>query len=42
MRPISKREDRIKIDLEETGCESLDWIQLTQRIGPNGGFFWES
>jgi hypothetical protein len=29
-RPRRKWEDRIRIDLRETGSESVDWIQLAQ------------
>ena len=29
-RPRRRLEDNIKIDLQEVGDESLDWIQLTQ------------
>jgi hypothetical protein len=27
---IKCREDNIKIDLQEVGCEGMDWIGLTQ------------
>jgi len=29
-RPRRRWEDNIKMDLQEVGCESLDWIELTQ------------
>ena len=29
-RPRSKWEDIIKADLQEVGCEGMDWIQLAQ------------
>jgi hypothetical protein len=29
-RPRSRREDNIKMDLQEVGCEVLDWIELAQ------------
>ena len=29
-RPICRLEDNIKMDLQEVGCGSMDWIELTQ------------
>ena len=29
-RPRLRREDNIKMDLHEVGCEFLDWIELAQ------------
>jgi hypothetical protein len=29
-RPRRRRVDNIKIDLRETGCDGIDWIDLTQ------------
>jgi len=29
-RPRPRREDNIKMDLQEAGCGSLDWIELAQ------------
>jgi len=29
-RPRSRWEDNIKIDLQEVGCEGVDWIELAQ------------
>jgi hypothetical protein len=29
-RPRSRREDNIKMDLQEVGCGSMDWIELAQ------------
>jgi hypothetical protein len=29
-RPRCRREDNIKMDLQEVGCGSMDWIKLTQ------------
>jgi len=29
-RPRHRREDNIKIDLQEVGCEGMDWIKLAQ------------
>jgi len=29
-RPRPRREDNIKMNLQEVGCEGMDWIQLTQ------------
>ena len=29
-RPRRRREDNIKMDLEEVGCGSMDWIDLAQ------------
>jgi len=29
-RPRSRWEDNIKIDLQEVGCRSVDWIDLAQ------------
>ena len=29
-RPRHRWEDNIKIDLQEVGCEDMDWIQLAQ------------
>ena len=29
-RPRHKWEDNIKMDLQEVGCEGMDWIRLTQ------------
>jgi hypothetical protein len=30
-RPRPRREDDIKTDLIETGCENVDWIQLARQ-----------
>ena len=30
LRTSRRREDNIKIDLHEVGCECMDWIELTQ------------
>jgi hypothetical protein len=29
-RPRHRREDNIKMDLQEVGCGVMDWIELTQ------------
>ena len=29
-RPRRRREDNIKMDLQEEGCEAMDWIELAQ------------
>ena len=29
-RPRCKWEDNIKMDLQEVGCEGIDWIELAQ------------
>ena len=29
-RPRRRREDTIKMDLQEVGCGSMDWIELAQ------------
>jgi hypothetical protein len=29
-RPRNRREDNIKINLQEVGCGSLDWIEMAQ------------
>jgi hypothetical protein len=29
-RPRHRREDNIKMDLQEGGCEGMDWIELAQ------------
>jgi hypothetical protein len=29
-RPRHRWEDNIKMDLQEVGCEDMDWIELTQ------------
>jgi len=29
-RPRRKWEDNIKMDLQEVGCEGMDWIELSQ------------
>jgi len=29
-RPRRKSEDNIKMDLQEVGCEGMDWIELAQ------------
>jgi hypothetical protein len=31
-RPRCKREDNIKMDLQEVGCWSTDWISLAQNM----------
>ena len=35
-RPIRRWEDNIKMDLQEVGCGSMDWIELAQ-VGTVGG-----
>ena len=30
MRPRRRLEDNIKMDLQEVGCEGVDWIELAQ------------
>jgi hypothetical protein len=35
-RPRLRWEDEIRVDLRETGCEGVEWIQLAQ-IGTGGG-----
>ena len=35
-RPRRRWEDNIKIELQEVGCEGMDWIELA-RIGTGGG-----
>ena len=35
-RPGRRREDNIKMDLQEVGCGGVDWIELTQ-VGTGGG-----
>lgn len=40
MRPRPRCGADIKADIEEVVCESLYWIQLTQRIESHSGFFW--
>jgi len=30
-RPWTRWEDNIKVNLKEVGCESMDWIDLTQK-----------
>jgi len=30
LRTSRRREDNIKIDLQEVGCECMDWIELAQ------------
>ena len=32
-RPILKWDDNIKMDLQEMGCEGMDWIELAQDRG---------
>jgi hypothetical protein len=32
-KPRCRWEDSIKIDIQEVGCESMDWIELTQDRG---------
>ena len=29
-RPGPRREDDVKMDLQEVGCRGMDWIELTQ------------
>ena len=29
-RPWHRREDNIKIDIQEVGCRAMDWIELAQ------------
>jgi hypothetical protein len=29
-RPMRRREDNIKMDLQEVGCGDMDWIELAQ------------
>ena len=29
-RPRRRREDNIKLDLQEVGCEGMDWIELAE------------
>jgi CRISPR/Cas system-associated protein Cas7 (RAMP superfamily) len=29
-RPRRRREDNIKVDVQEVGCGSMDWIELAQ------------
>jgi hypothetical protein len=29
-RPRRRREDNIKMDLQEVGCEGMEWIELAQ------------
>ena len=29
-RPMRRWEDNIKVDLQEVGCEGMDWIELAQ------------
>jgi hypothetical protein len=29
-RPKRRRENNIKMDLQEVGCEGMDWIELAQ------------
>ena len=29
-RPRRRREDNIKMDLQEVGCKGMDWIELAQ------------
>jgi hypothetical protein len=36
-RPRRRWEDNIKMDLQEVGCEGMDWIELL-RIGTGGGY----
>jgi len=36
-RPRRRREDNIKMDLQEVGCRGMDWIELALRIGTGGG-----
>jgi hypothetical protein len=31
--PRSRWKDNIKMDLKETGCEGVDWIQLSETSG---------
>jgi hypothetical protein len=32
-RPVLRWEDNIKMDLQEVGCGSMDWIELAQNTG---------
>ena len=36
--PRRRQEDNIKMDLQEVGCDGMDWI-MWLRIGTSGGHF---
>jgi hypothetical protein len=36
-RPMHRWEDSIKMDLQETGCKGMNWIDLAQYMGCWGG-----
>ena len=37
-RPRSRWKDNIKLDLQEVGCESMDWIAAAQNINSWGTY----